>query len=592
MLALRCDRQSVNLDDNAPILISLRCVNLTHLKLHGCCKLTNLGIVVFAKNCKGLKKFSCGSCMFGVKGINAVLDHCSSLEELSVKCLCGINNSGGVAIAAKPIAQRRLNSHGKESKAKESGGKGKGKQAVGGSDDSTSKSKGKSVKTDGFWILFLARHILCEKQGKINEAYKKLQDCWKSNGDKVPPAEFAKLAAEYSECPSGKKGGDLGWFPRGKMAGPFQVVAFITPVGATSAPFKSIMDTTLSCPKRGRIDRTWHSKLGSVGLSTMKSKLRFAGDLLMELGAGVELATTAVPHLFLPLACATNLAKNVGAVTSTSTRTPIYKAFPKGENIGDAAAKGECVGNVADLRHHGDILEDPAKEPNKDMYMMTIGPEDAPNQPEYVQIGMVSGLPVSVNGKEFSPASLLSELNEIGGHIIFFLFKNLTLSFIDCMVDPRTCISVTPCIVQLGENHFKSKSWGHQMHLVLAHQKSSIINNIQVPEVKRRKRHRRKHFENQEPCLMSGVYFKNMKWQAAIKVDKKQIHLGTVGSQEAAARLYDSDHHSDGGGDFKIEERSWDQFLTELHLNLSQIFGMLASLTKWRSQQIQVLTMG
>lgn len=38
---------------------------------------------------------------------------------------------------------------------------------------------------------------------------------------------------------------------------------------------------------------------------------------------------------------------------------------------------------------------------------------------------------------------------------------------------------------------------------------------------------------------MRGVYFKNMKWQAAIKVDKKQIHLGTVGSQEEAAQLYD-----------------------------------------------------
>lgn len=38
-----------------------------------------------------------------------------------------------------------------------------------------------------------ARHVLCEKQGKINEAYKKLQDGWLSNGDKVPPAEFAKV---------------------------------------------------------------------------------------------------------------------------------------------------------------------------------------------------------------------------------------------------------------------------------------------------------------------------------------------------------------------------------------------------------------
>ncbi|WOL11384.1 ethylene-responsive transcription factor [Canna indica] len=58
-------------------------------------------------------------------------------------------------------------------------------------------------------------------------------------------------------------------------------------------------------------------------------------------------------------------------------------------------------------------------------------------------------------------------------------------------------------------------------------------------EIKRRKRHRRRHYEDQEPCIMRGVYFKNMKWQAAIKVDKKQIHLGTVGSQEEAARLYD-----------------------------------------------------
>ncbi|KAL6319045.1 hypothetical protein AAG906_001518 [Vitis piasezkii] len=98
---------------------------------------------------------------------------------------------------------------------------------------------GKSADGLGTCTYVKARHILCEKQGKINEAYKKLQDGWLSNGDKVPPAEFAKLAAEYSECPSGKKGGDLGWFPRGKMAGPFQDVAFSTVIGATSAPFKS-----------------------------------------------------------------------------------------------------------------------------------------------------------------------------------------------------------------------------------------------------------------------------------------------------------------------------------------------------------------
>ncbi|XVE89328.1 hypothetical protein DITRI_Ditri19aG0193300 [Diplodiscus trichospermus] len=98
----------------------------------------------------------------------------------------------------------------------------------------------------------------------------------------------------------------------------------------------------------GRVGKMLFSRQGRKFDYDLK-QLRFAGDLLMELGAGVELATAAVPHLFLPLACAANVAKNVAAVTSTSTRTPIYKAFAKGENIGDVTAKGECVGNIADL---------------------------------------------------------------------------------------------------------------------------------------------------------------------------------------------------------------------------------------------------
>ncbi|KAL3597945.1 hypothetical protein D5086_009582 [Populus alba] len=98
----------------------------------------------------------------------------------------------------------------------------------------------------------------------------------------------------------------------------------------------------------GRVGKMLYARQGKKFDYDLK-QLRFAGDLLMELGAAVELATAAVPHLFLPLACAANVAKNVAAVTSTSTRTPIYKAFAKGENIGDVTAKGECVGNVADL---------------------------------------------------------------------------------------------------------------------------------------------------------------------------------------------------------------------------------------------------
>ncbi|KAL5854107.1 hypothetical protein ACOSQ4_003909 [Xanthoceras sorbifolium] len=98
----------------------------------------------------------------------------------------------------------------------------------------------------------------------------------------------------------------------------------------------------------GRVGKMIFARQGKKFDYDLK-QLRFTGDLLMELGAGVELVTAAMPHLFLPLACAANVVKNVAAVTSTSTRTPIYKAFAKGENIGDVTAKGECVGNIADL---------------------------------------------------------------------------------------------------------------------------------------------------------------------------------------------------------------------------------------------------
>ena len=82
-----------------------------------------------------------------------------------------------------------------------------------------------------------ARHILCEKLSKIQKAYDALTSEY---GKKPPSASFAKIAVEYSECSSAKKGGDLGWFPRGKMVGPFQDVAFKTPEGEISEIFKTV----------------------------------------------------------------------------------------------------------------------------------------------------------------------------------------------------------------------------------------------------------------------------------------------------------------------------------------------------------------
>ena len=47
----------------------------------------------------------------------------------------------------------------------------------------------------------------------------------------MPASEFGKIAQEVSECPSKKKGGELGYFTRGQMVKEFEDAAFSTPPG-------------------------------------------------------------------------------------------------------------------------------------------------------------------------------------------------------------------------------------------------------------------------------------------------------------------------------------------------------------------------
>ena len=52
-------------------------------------------------------------------------------------------------------------------------------------------------------------------------------------------ASFAKLAQKHSQCPSGKKGGDLGFFGRGRMVPEFDKEVFSNPKGKVVGPVKS-----------------------------------------------------------------------------------------------------------------------------------------------------------------------------------------------------------------------------------------------------------------------------------------------------------------------------------------------------------------
>ena len=70
--------------------------------------------------------------------------------------------------------------------------------------------------------------------------------------------------------------------------------------------------------------------------------------------------------------------------------------------------------NIWHLSHEGGILEDPANEPDEAMFELSVSPENAPNTPEYVEIGFEKATPVSVNGEALDAVPLLMKLNEIG----------------------------------------------------------------------------------------------------------------------------------------------------------------------------------
>lgn len=72
-------------------------------------------------------------------------------------------------------------------------------------------------------------HILVEKESVAKEVLAKAQ----------AGESFAKLAEQYSVCPSRKRGGDLGTFGRGAMVRPFEEAAFALKPGELSGLVKT-----------------------------------------------------------------------------------------------------------------------------------------------------------------------------------------------------------------------------------------------------------------------------------------------------------------------------------------------------------------
>jgi argininosuccinate synthase len=101
------------------------------------------------------------------------------------------------------------------------------------------------------------------------------------------------------------------------------------------------------------------------------------------------------------------------------SRTDLIDFAEKNQILVTKDKRGEAPFSVdANLLHsssEGKVLEDPAKEPPRYVFMRTVSPEEAPDKATTIEIGFKKGDAVSIDGKALSPATLLTKLNELGG---------------------------------------------------------------------------------------------------------------------------------------------------------------------------------
>jgi len=69
--------------------------------------------------------------------------------------------------------------------------------------------------------------------------------------------------------------------------------------------------------------------------------------------------------------------------------------------------------NLFHLSHEGGPLENPWNEPEEAMYQLSVSPENAPDQPQYVEIGFEQGVPVSLDGEMLPSVDLFIKLNRM-----------------------------------------------------------------------------------------------------------------------------------------------------------------------------------
>lgn len=95
-------------------------------------------------------------------------------------------------------------------------------------------------------------------------------------------------------------------------------------------------------------------------------------------------------------------------------------AYAEQHNIAIENKKGKkspysMDANLLHISYEGGVLEDPWAEPEETMWRWSVSPENAPNEPTYIELTYEKGDVVALNGKALSPATIMAELNKIGG---------------------------------------------------------------------------------------------------------------------------------------------------------------------------------
>ena len=94
-----------------------------------------------------------------------------------------------------------------------------------------------------------------------------------------------------------------------------------------------------------------------------------------------------------------------------------FIAYSKSKNIPITQSEEKIYSrdeNIWHISHEGGNLENSWNEHLDDIHVLSVTPENAPDEPAFVEISFDKGVPTAIDGKEYSPVVLLEKLNETG----------------------------------------------------------------------------------------------------------------------------------------------------------------------------------